>query len=80
MSDQFKEIPSGYTLTERTSFSTPQVSAAAALIISKNKKYKISRTFTDNQLIKGSVDLGLKGIDSYFGSGKVNICDTLSQK
>lgn len=80
LSDQFKEIPSGYTLTEGTSFSTPQVSAAAALIISKNKKYKISRTFIDNQLIKGSVDLGLEGIDSYFGSGKVNIYDTLSQK
>lgn len=56
------------------------MSAAAALIISKNKKYKISRTFIDNQLIKGRVDLELEGIDSYFGSGKVNIYDTLSQK
>jgi lantibiotic leader peptide-processing serine protease len=78
--DQSKKIPVGYTLTEGTSFSTPQVSATVALIISqqkKEKKYRITVKEINSILEKGSIDIGDKGKDIYFGNGKINIYKSL---
>ncbi|UKJ83498.1 S8 family serine peptidase (plasmid) [Priestia megaterium] len=74
--EQSKKMPIGYTLTEGTSFAAPQVSAAVALIISqqeKEKKYRITSKEVNSILEEGSIDIGDKGKDIFFGNGKVNI-------
>ncbi len=60
----------GYGSWQGTSFSTPQVSALAALILSRNG------TLSNQQvvdLIKNNADdLGAAGVDPYYGYGRIN--------
>jgi len=74
--DQLKNIPSGYTLTEGTSFSVPQVSAAIALIMSQKNK-NITRQEIEDILNRGAIDIGNPGKDIYFGNGKINIYNSI---
>lgn len=73
--DQSLGIPQGYTLTEGTSYAVPQVSAAAALMISEHTE-RTGKNPSVNKVIKylekGSFDIGKPGRDNYFGAGKVN--------
>ncbi|RAS74479.1 S8 family peptidase [Priestia endophytica] len=78
--DQAMGIPPGYTLSNGTSLSAPQVSATAALIISEYKKINgknpnINKTV--KYLKKGALDLGNPGYDVYFGYGKINAYQSL---
>lgn len=78
--DQLIGIPQGYTLSIGTSLSTPQVSAAVALIVSeyRNKKGKNPNVSQVEKYLKdGSIDLGSKGKDIYFGEGKINVYNSL---
>lgn len=78
--DQLIGVPAGYTLTYGTSLSAPQVSAAAALIISEYNKYNKKKPKINKivkYLKKGSIDLGTTGYDTYFGYGKINIYQSL---
>jgi lantibiotic leader peptide-processing serine protease len=80
MIDQIIGIPQGYTLSMGTSLSAPQVSATAALIISEHKE-QTGKKPTVNEVIKylkeGSLDIGEKGKDNYFGEGKINAYQSL---
>ncbi|MGK9184817.1 S8 family serine peptidase [Priestia filamentosa] len=78
--DQSLGIPQGYTLTEGTSYSVPQVSATAALIISEyiertGNQPSVKRVL--KYLEEGSADIGEPGRDNYFGEGKVNAYNSL---
>lgn len=78
--DQLIGIPQGYTLSIGTSLSTPQVSATAALVVSEYRN-KNGGNLNVNQVEKylktGSIDLGSKGKDIYFGEGKINVYNSL---
>ncbi|MBM7580801.1 S8 family serine peptidase [Jeotgalibacillus terrae] len=78
--DQMIGIPQGFTLSMGTSLATPQVSAAAAMVISEyreiyNKELNINQV--KKYLKNGSIDIGEKGKDIYFGEGKLNIYNSL---
>ena len=80
--DQLLGIPQGYTLNVGTSLAVPQVSAAAALIISEYKDIngrKPGVKTTIKYLRDGSVDIGKRGNDDYFGEGKVNAYRSLQK-
>ncbi|MFP3728021.1 S8 family serine peptidase [Priestia filamentosa] len=78
--DQAMGIPSGYTLSNGTSLSAPQVSASIALIISEYKEIKGKKP-NMNKVMKylkeGASDLGNPGYDVYFGYGKINAYQSL---
>lgn len=73
-------IPTGYTLSLGTSLASPQVSATAALIISKYQEIHHQKP-NSKQVIQylkdGTVDLGNGGKDFQFGSGKINAYNSL---
>ena len=78
--DQMLGIPQGYTLSLGTSLSAPQVSATAALIISKYEKehgVKPTKKQVLNFLRKGAIDPGAPNRDIYFGYGKINAYNSL---
>lgn len=78
--DRFLGIPQGYTLAEGTSYAVPQVSAAAALIISEYTERTGSKPSVHKvvkYLDRGSSDIGKRGKDNYFGKGKVNAYHSL---
>lgn len=60
----------GYAQGIGTSFSTPIVAGAAALIMSA--KPSLSSTDVENLLFKTATDLGAAGRDIYYGYGRVN--------
>ncbi|WP_242281214.1 S8 family serine peptidase [Bacillus cereus group sp. BfR-BA-01347] len=78
--DQYLGIPTGYTLSLGTSLASPQVSATAALIISKYQEIHHHKP-TAKQVIQylkdGAIDLGNDGKDSFFGYGKINAYNSL---
>jgi subtilisin family serine protease len=79
--DQLLGIPQGYTLTEGTSYAVPQVSAAAALIISEHTERTGNQPAVQKvikYLERGSSDIGKRGKDPYFGEGKVNAYQSLT--
>jgi len=77
--DQLMGIPEGYTLTYGTSFAAPQVSATAALIISKynTNREEINIKKIVKYMKMGAVDIGSKGFDTSFGYGKINAYESL---
>jgi lantibiotic leader peptide-processing serine protease len=80
--DQLLGVPQGYTISYGTSLAAPQVSATAALIISEYKQIyhkKPSIKKVENYLKHGSVDIGIRGRDTYFGFGKVNAYQSLKK-
>lgn len=78
--DQLIGIPQGYTLSMGSSLATPQVSAAAAMVIAEHRaiyKKDLNTNQVKKYLKEGSIDLGEKGKDIYFGEGKINIYNSL---
>ncbi|MBJ8031171.1 S8 family serine peptidase [Bacillus pseudomycoides] len=78
--DQAVGIPKGYSLSLGTSLAAPQVSATAALIISRYKEIhhkKPSIQQINYFLQRGAKDLGPKGKDIYFGYGQINTYQSL---
>lgn len=63
--------PSGYLYWTGTSFSAPQVSAAAALII--RKKPSLTPREVVKILLETATDLGEPGVDGVYGRGQLNI-------
>ena len=63
-------VGGGYSSGSGTSFSSPVVAGAAALMLSANSK--LTPADVDRLLISNSVDLGSSGYDQYYGSGRVN--------
>ncbi len=70
------DLKNKYSLMNGTSFSAPYVSAAAALLLSREPDLSAGVV---KGLIKGAVDdLGEKGIDAYYGAGRLNAYKLLS--
>ena len=61
----------GYGTAGGTSFSAPMVSATAALLLSKNEGLSVEQV--RNQLKTSTDDIGIKGWDSDFGSGRLHM-------
>lgn len=59
-----------YAISQGTSFSSPLVSAAFALLKTENPSYSVDQLKTE--LIKHCDDLGTAGKDKYYGYGEVN--------
>ena len=59
-----------YAISQGTSFSSPLVSAAFALLKTENPSYSVDQLKTE--LIKHCDDLGTVGKDKYYGYGEVN--------
>lgn len=74
-------IPQGYSFSFGTSFSAPMVSAGAADVLSYYRSINTGKEIRSHDiekaLTKGSIDLGEKGKDSYYGNGKINIYNSL---
>lgn len=73
--DYMKNQPN-YTTMAGTSQATPQVSALAALLLSKGVTTGAEDTL--QRLVSTSTDLGEAGRDPYFGSGMVNAAAALN--
>lgn len=75
-------VPQGYSLSFGTSLSAPMVSAGAADILSHYRKVKPDKIIKvhdiEKALSKGSLDLGEKGKDIFYGNGKINIYNSLN--
>lgn len=75
-------VPQGYSLSFGTSLSAPMVSAGAADILSHYRKVKPDKIIKvhdiEKALSKGSLDLGEKGKDTFYGNGKINIYNSLN--
>ncbi|MBN2410946.1 S8 family serine peptidase [candidate division KSB1 bacterium] len=70
------DLENKYSPMSGTSFSAPYVSAATALLLSREADLSAGVV---KGLIKGAVDdLGEKGIDSYYGAGRLNVYKLLS--
>lgn len=67
----------GYRSASGTSFSSPIVAGAAALVLSKRPDYSPAQV--DSVLRSTSVDLGTVGTDQYFGAGRVNAYAAVAQ-
>lgn len=63
-------VGGGYSNASGTSFASPVVAAAAALMLSANGK--LAPADVDRILKTTSLDLGAAGHDQYYGSGRVN--------
>ncbi len=70
-------IDNRYTTVNGTSFSAPYVSAAAALLLSKDSS--LSAEVVRGILTRSTDDLGNHGWDSFFGAGRLNVATALSQ-
>jgi lantibiotic leader peptide-processing serine protease len=66
-------LPQGYTLSFGTSLSVPQVSAALALLMSRDNAKEPNPQKYINKLYRSATDLGKQGIDVQFGHGELNI-------
>ncbi|MBI4836339.1 MAG: S8 family serine peptidase [Candidatus Abawacabacteria bacterium] len=72
-------LPDGsksYIIASGTSFSSPMVAAAAALVLEKNPGFSVSQV--RNQLQNTATDLGSAGKDTQFGYGLLNVTSALS--
>ena len=63
--------PTDYYYSAGTSMAAPHVSGVAALIIGKNGG-SMSPIQVSSILKSSSDDLGVVGVDAYFGNGRVN--------
>ncbi len=72
-------IPQGYTFSYGTSLSAPCVSAGLAdvLYYYGSKDEKVKSKDIEKALSIGTIDLGKKGKDPYYGEGQINIYNTL---
>jgi subtilisin family serine protease len=61
----------GYGSAQGTSFSAPMVSAAAAVLLSRNPALTVEQV--RNQLKTSADDLGVKGWDNQFAAGRLNL-------
>ena len=66
-------MPQGYTLSFGTSLSAPQVSAALALLMSRETVGKPNPQKYVSELYRSATDLGEPGRDVQFGHGELNI-------
>ncbi len=69
-------LPDGYIIRSGTSFSTPMVAAAAALIFEQNPNFTVNDVRI--RLQQTARDLGLAGKDTQFGYGLINIASALN--
>lgn len=63
-------VGGGYANASGTSFSSPVVAAAAALVLSANSK--LTPADVDKILKTATLDLGAAGYDQYYGAGRVD--------
>jgi subtilisin family serine protease len=68
-------VDSNYKRVGGTSFSSPHVAAAAALLLSLHPTWKPDEVRTALEL--GSDDLGVPGWDQYYAAGRLNVRRTL---
>lgn len=73
-------IPQGYSFSFGTSLSAPIVSAGAADVLSyyRSNYKKVKSKDIEKALAKGAEDLGIKGKDSYYGQGQINLYNSLT--
>lgn len=67
----------GYRTASGTSFSSPIVAGAAALILSRRPDYSPAQV--DAVLKSTATDLGAAGADTYYGAGRLNAAAALQQ-
>ena len=67
----------GYRYASGTSFSSPIVAGAAALILSRRPDYSPAQV--DAALKGTATDLGAAGYDTYYGAGRVNAAAAVQQ-
>jgi len=70
-------IDNRYSTVNGTSFSAPYVTAAAALLLSRDST--LSAEVVRSILTRSTDDLGNRGWDSFFGAGRLNVATALSQ-
>lgn len=73
-------VPQGYTFNCGTSLAAPAVTAGLADILSYyvQNGQTVSMDQVIEDMIKGAVDIGLAGKDTYFGYGSINIFNSLN--
>ena len=67
----------GYRSASGTSFASPIIAGAAALVLSRRPDYSPAQV--DSVLKSTAVDLGTVGTDQYFGAGRVNAFAAVSK-